>query len=78
MALLWDSWRAPDGSWLRSFAILTTEANGSVRPAHERMPVILKRSDEAAWLDPGQDAASLLVPFPGGLAARDAPPPAGA
>jgi putative SOS response-associated peptidase YedK len=36
------------------------------RPLHERMPVILRKVDEALWLDPNAKAgtvAALLVPF---------------
>jgi putative SOS response-associated peptidase YedK len=28
---LWDAWKAPDGSWLQSFSILTTDANRPLR-----------------------------------------------
>ena len=35
-----------------SFTIITTEANALVAPLHDRMPVILRRDDEATWLDP--------------------------
>ena len=39
---LWEWWKAPDGSLLRTFAILTTSANTTMRQLHERMPVILE------------------------------------
>jgi putative SOS response-associated peptidase YedK len=64
---LWASWRDPQaGTWLDSCTIITTTANGLVAPVHDRMPVILPRSAEAAWLDPELDPAavdSLLVPY---------------
>ena len=47
---LWEGWRSPDGETLRSFAILTTAANATMRPLHERMPVILEPQDWPAWL----------------------------
>ncbi len=47
---LWEGWRSPDGQTLRSFAILTTAANATMRPLHERMPVILEPQDWPAWL----------------------------
>lgn len=50
------------------FAILTTAANDRLRPLHDRMPVILPREAEEAWLDPSLDPGELgclLVPFPG-------------
>lgn len=35
-----------------SFSIITTEANSFMAAIHDRMPVILERKDEKAWLDP--------------------------
>ena len=32
------------------FVILTTQANASMEPVHERMPLILEREEAAAWL----------------------------
>jgi putative SOS response-associated peptidase YedK len=65
---LWASWRDPEAdAWLDSCTILTTTANGLVAAVHDRMPVILPRAAEAAWLDPELDPASvdaLLVPYP--------------
>lgn len=65
---LWDKWRREDGSELRSFTILTTEANELIRSVHTRMPVILNESEYGDWLDPKltkpQDLHSLLRPHP--------------
>jgi putative SOS response-associated peptidase YedK len=60
---LYDEWTAPDGSPLRSCTIITTEANEVVRPVHERMPVILLRDDEAAYLNPRVTDAEAIVPL---------------
>jgi putative SOS response-associated peptidase YedK len=54
---LWAAWRDPkgddpDGDWLRSCAIVTTNANGTVAPLHDRMPVVLEERDWDWWLDP--------------------------
>src|SRR5277367_671034 len=38
---LWDKWASPDGSELLSCTIITTEANRTLQPIHNRMPVIL-------------------------------------
>ena len=46
MAGIWESWRSPDGEVVRTFAILTTAANATMRQLHERMPVIL---EPVAW-----------------------------
>lgn len=60
---LWEGWRGQDGSVIRSFVILTTNANDELRPLHERMPVVLEETDWSSWLgeDDG-DAAGLLRP----------------
>jgi len=47
---LWDAWKDPDGGWLQSYSIITTEANELMAPVHNRMPVILKPTDYARWL----------------------------
>ena len=36
---------------VRSCTIVTTEANGVLRPIHDRMPVLLSRDAESRWLD---------------------------
>lgn len=77
MAGLWDSWTTPDGAVVRSFAIITSQANAALRPIHDRMPVILRRENEAEWLDPGAapaDLSRLLVPYAGELRAADVSP----
>lgn len=64
---LWEEWRSPDGSILRSCCIVTTEANDDICDIHERMPVILRPEDEAAWLAPScqhiPKLQSLLQPY---------------
>ncbi len=68
LAALWEGWRAPDGSILRSFTILTTTAVPELAPLHERMPVILPPESWDAWLGeaPADEAAllALLKPYP--------------
>ena len=65
---LWDAWRDPKGEVVRSCAIITTSANESLSPIHDRMPVILPRELESLWLDHDiQDPAALdgiLRPYP--------------
>jgi putative SOS response-associated peptidase YedK len=59
------------GAWVRSCTIVTTGANETMAPLHDRMPVLLPPSKWAEWLDPGNhdlDALGrLLVPAPPGL-----------
>ena len=54
----------------RTFAILTTDANGDVRDVHDRMPVVVAPEARAAWLDRASG--------PGSLARLLRPPPDGA
>jgi putative SOS response-associated peptidase YedK len=64
---LWEHWER-DGEILETCTLLTTTANDFLRPIHERMPVILPRSDYDRWLDPQfRDASALqalLLPYP--------------
>lgn len=49
---LWAVWHDPaTGERLLSATILTTVANEVVAPVHDRMPVVLDRTDWDAWLD---------------------------
>ena len=60
---LWEGWRGPDGTVIRSFAILTTAANAALRPVHARMPAIIEPADWPVWLgETSGDAAGLLHP----------------
>ena len=69
MAGIWDSWKNPSGEMIRSFSIITTEANSLVGELHDRMPVILNRADEKKWLNPVSEdkLQELLKPFDPGL-----------
>ena len=68
MAGLWEAWKSPDGDWLHSCTIITTQSNALMAEIHNRMPVILPRESEPVWLDPGVDDPSrltdLLQPYP--------------
>jgi putative SOS response-associated peptidase YedK len=64
---IWEGWRGEEGGEVvRTFAIVTTDANATMRTIHERMPVILAPDDWAEWLE-GDDPAALLRPAPDGL-----------
>ena len=61
---IWDSWKDPSGSWIRTCAILTTTANAVTSRVHNRMPVILAPDSYDRWLDPRRaDASELLKPW---------------
>lgn len=64
---VWETWMPADGSEIDTCAIVTTEANATLRPIHHRMPVVLDEADWEAWLDPtnrADDIAPLLRPSP--------------
>jgi putative SOS response-associated peptidase YedK len=68
LAGLWEGWRSPEGETLRTFTILTTAANDTMRAIHTRMPVVLEPASWPVWLgeEPG-DAAALMVPAAAGV-----------
>jgi putative SOS response-associated peptidase YedK len=47
---LWEENKDSDGHPIQTFAIITTEANAVVAPIYTRMPVLLRRQTEHAWL----------------------------
>ncbi len=62
VAGLWASWKDPeaiDGDAeprrLHSATVITTAANATMSPVHDRMPVIVPRERWAEWLDPCND-----------------------
>jgi putative SOS response-associated peptidase YedK len=67
---LWSIWYGEDDHKLRTCTILTTAASTAISPLHDRMPVILDRGQESAWLEPGQPAARLHELL-GGLGPED-------
>jgi putative SOS response-associated peptidase YedK len=63
---LWEHWESAEGDVIRSCTILTTEANETLRPIHDRMPVILPPDAYGPWLQPNQTEdvlLSLLRPY---------------
>ena len=53
MAGLWESWRDPDlpeATPVETCTVITTEANDRMRELHDRMPVLLEKSDLDVWL----------------------------
>jgi putative SOS response-associated peptidase YedK len=71
LAGLYDEWTESEtGKLLRTFSILTTDANNLLSEIHnskKRMPVVLEKSTEKRWLDlslPEIEAMELLKPIP--------------
>jgi putative SOS response-associated peptidase YedK len=60
---LWEGFKWPDGTVLRTFTIITTNANETVGQLHNSMPVILEQQDWPTWLGEVEgDPATLLRP----------------
>jgi len=64
---LTERWKSPEGKWIHSFTIITTEPNELVSELHNRMPVILESAHIEQWLQAQTDIAEimdLLRPYP--------------
>ena len=58
---LWEAWHNPTtGTWIKSCSVITTSANDLMKPIHNRMPVILKPTNEASWIDSSTEDAGTL------------------
>ena len=65
MAGLWESWKAPDGSILRTVCVVTTTANALMATIHERMPVIIAAEHWQDWLEgPAEPVEKLVKSYP--------------
>jgi putative SOS response-associated peptidase YedK len=61
---LWDNWKDPgSGEWIRTFTIITTDANELVAEIHDRMPLILAPGNYVRWLSDKPDPGDLLRPY---------------
>jgi putative SOS response-associated peptidase YedK len=67
---LYDIWNPPGSMPHLSFAIVTTEPNDLVARYHDRMPAMLKATDEDNWISPGflppSELDEMLSPYPSG------------
>lgn len=60
MAGLWEHWEGGD-STLLTCTIITTSANQTLAPVHDRMPVIFSPANARRWIDPGNDSKAELL-----------------
>ncbi len=60
LAGIYNTYKDKDGNPYSCFIILTTSANDSVKPIHNRMPVVLTESNKDIWLHDGQLSKMLL------------------
>lgn len=66
LAGIWDHWQG-EGKTIESCSIITTTSNAIISEIHDRMPVILEKGVEKAWLDTETEQAQLLAmlsPYP--------------
>jgi putative SOS response-associated peptidase YedK len=61
VAGLWEGWKSPEGEWLRTFTVITTDANPKQALVHHRMPALLPREAWEAWLGAAPAAAESLL-----------------
>jgi putative SOS response-associated peptidase YedK len=68
---LWEEWKQPDGTPLRTCTIITTSPNAVMQPIHDRMPAILLPEEEQMWLHVAlnnpAEVTGLLHPYPAEL-----------
>jgi putative SOS response-associated peptidase YedK len=68
---LWETWTGPNGEELETAAIVTTTANRTLKPIHDRMPVIVPPEAFDLWLDgaavDATTAAALIASAPDNL-----------
>jgi putative SOS response-associated peptidase YedK len=61
---LWDRWKNPETDELViSCTIIVTDANALTRPIHDRMPVLLDKTNFKPWLS-GAAGTEILTPAP--------------
>ncbi len=65
LAGIWETWTDAENRPIHSFSIITTKPNKLMESIHDRMPVILPREHEEAWLKEKNTAqlSKLLIPF---------------
>jgi putative SOS response-associated peptidase YedK len=65
---LWETWIGPNGEELDTAAVVTTRANATLSPLHDRMPVIVPPDAFELWLDcthvDARTAEALIAPAP--------------
>ena len=70
VAGIWETWTNPTGTIIPTFTVLTQAPNELMEPIHNRMPAILKPSEEGIWLNntlPIEEIISIIKPYPSEL-----------
>jgi len=63
MAGLYNLWTSPGGETVCTSTIITTDANETLKPIHDRMPVIAPPDKVDLWLDPSVHDKDKLLPL---------------
>jgi putative SOS response-associated peptidase YedK len=58
-ACIWDEWKSKNNKIITTFCIITTNANKELGNIHNRMPVIIDKSNIDAWLNPQEELNNL-------------------
>jgi putative SOS response-associated peptidase YedK len=64
---IWETWTDKSKNQIRTFSIITTEANELTKKLHDRMPCILNLEQKSDWLDidlPEEVASEMLKQYP--------------
>jgi putative SOS response-associated peptidase YedK len=68
---LWETWAGPNGEEVDTACIVTTAANRTLAPLHDRMPVVIAPDAFDFWLDctrvDALTAAAMIAPAPESL-----------
>ena len=71
---LWETWMGPNGEEMETATIVTTNANSTLRPLHDRMPVVVPPDAFDLWLNTGEvddkTAEAIIRPAPENLLVR--------
>jgi putative SOS response-associated peptidase YedK len=63
MAGLYEHWKSPEGEWLTTCTVITTDAPDELGEIHDRTPLLVPREQWTTWLDPSiADPGELLIP----------------
>lgn len=64
---IWQDWGAAEAR-ITTFAIVTTPANATMAPVHDRLPLVIEPGDRPLWLgEAGHGAARLMQPAAEGV-----------
>ena len=63
IAGLYEDWNDPANGPVRTFTIVTRDAEAPIRTVHDRMPLLVREDAVDAWIGPGApDAVALALP----------------